>query len=158
MSVRADAETLRQIPLFEDCDAVHLQVLAFSSERQSFNAGNAIIKQGDKAKAAFLVLSGQVEVRQRHGLEFRHVANAGPGSLLGEIAMIGNSNYAITATAVTAVATARIDQSLFMRVANEYPEFAETVFNTLARRLDTATLEFEGARTKLLRAKSFTDL
>jgi CRP-like cAMP-binding protein len=158
MSVRADAETLRQIPIFADCDSVHLQVLAFASERETFVAGAPVIKQGDKAKAAHLILNGFVEIRQRHGLEFRQVATAGPGSLLGEIAMIGRTQYAVTATATTPVVTARIDHILFMRVANEYPEFGETVFNTLARRLDAASIDFEGARTKLMRAKSFGDL
>ena len=31
MSVRADVETLRSIPIFSECDAVHLQLLAFSA-------------------------------------------------------------------------------------------------------------------------------
>lgn len=158
MSVRADAETLRQIPIFADCDSVHLQVLAFASERQTFSTGAAIIKQGERAESAYLILSGFAEIRQRHGLEFRQLATAGPGSLLGEIAMIGRTVYAVTATATTPIATARIDHALFMRVANEYPEFGTTVFNTLARRLDSASLEFEGARNKLMRAKSFGDL
>ena len=48
MSVRADVETFRSIPIFSECDAVHLQLLAFSAARQNFSAGEFIIRQGNK--------------------------------------------------------------------------------------------------------------
>ena len=53
MSVRADAETLRQIPIFSECEPVHLQLLAFASERQHFVSGEAIISQGKKPNRLF---------------------------------------------------------------------------------------------------------
>jgi len=62
MSVRADVETLRGIPVFSECDAVHLQLLAFSAVRQSFSPGEFIIRQGNKGTAAFLILSGEARL------------------------------------------------------------------------------------------------
>jgi CRP/FNR family transcriptional regulator, cyclic AMP receptor protein len=158
MSVKADAETLRQIPIFADCENVHLQVLAFASERQAFAQGAPIIKQGDKAKSAFLILSGTAEIRQRRGLEFRPVAIAEPGSFLGEVAMIGKTSYAVTAVAKSPVTTARIDHDLFLRVANEYPEFGATVLNTLSRRLQGTVKDFDAVRGLFAGAKSFSQL
>lgn len=158
MSVRADAETLRQIPIFADCENVHLQVLAFASERQNFAQGAPIIKQGDRAKSAYLILNGTAEIRQRRGLEFRPVAMAEPGSLLGEVAMIGKTIYAVTAVAKTPVNTARIDHDLFLRVASEYPEFGATVLDTLSRRLAGSVKEFEGVRSLFASAKTFSEL
>jgi CRP/FNR family transcriptional regulator, cyclic AMP receptor protein len=158
MSVRADAETLRQIPIFADCENVHLQVLAFASERQSFAQGAPILKQGDRAKSAFLILSGTADIRQRRGLEFKSVATAEPGSLLGEIAMIGKTTYSVTAVAKTAVVTARIDHSLFVRVATEYPEFGETVMQTLSRRLQSSVKDFDSVRNLFAGAKSLSEL
>jgi CRP/FNR family transcriptional regulator, cyclic AMP receptor protein len=158
MSVRADAETLRKIPIFAECEDVHLQVLAFASERQNFAQGAPIIKQGDRAKSAYLILNGSADIRQRRGLEFRSVATAEPGSLLGEIAMIGKTAYAITAVAKTPVNTARIDHELFLRVANEYPEFGATVFNTLSKRLQDSIKDFDGVRGMFAGAKSLSEL
>ena len=109
MSVRADAVTLRQIPIFADCEPVHLQLLAFASERQHFVAGEAIIKQGEKANAAFLLLSGQADLKQISGFQIRDIAKAEPGTFLGEVAMIGQTNYSISAVASCPVSTARID-------------------------------------------------
>jgi CRP/FNR family transcriptional regulator, cyclic AMP receptor protein len=158
MSVRADAETLRQIAIFADCENVHLQVLAFASERQNFAQGAPIIKQGDRAKSAYLILSGTAEIRQRRGLEFRAVAIADPGSLLGEVAMIGRTSYAITAIAKTAVITARIDHDLFLRVASEYPEFGQTVLSTLSQRLAGSVKDFDGVRALFAGGKAFSEL
>ena len=157
MSVRADAETLRQIPIFAECEPVHLQLLAFASERQLFVSGEAIISQGKKAKSAFLLLSGNADIQHFSGTQNQSIAKAEPGALLGEVAMIGKSTYAITALALGPVSTARIDHALFLRVANEYPEFGQSVFRVLARRLESSMLDFETVRGKFLRTKSFLD-
>lgn len=158
MSVRADAETLRQIPIFAECEPVHLQLLAFASERQHFVSGETIILQGKKAKSAFLLLSGNADIQQTTGSQNQSIATAEPGAFLGEVAMIGQTTYAISALALGPVSTARIDHALFLRVANEYPEFGQSVFRVLARRLDDSMQDFESVRLKFLRTKSFLTL
>jgi CRP/FNR family transcriptional regulator, cyclic AMP receptor protein len=158
MSVRADAETLRQIPIFSECEPVHLQLLAFASERQHFVSGEAIISQGKKANSAFLLLSGNADIRQTTGSQSQSIATAEPGAFLGEVAMIGKSTYAISALALGPVSTARIDHALFLRVANEYPEFGQSVFRVLARRLENSMQDFEGLRGKFTRGKTFLTL
>jgi CRP-like cAMP-binding protein len=158
MSVRADAETLRQIPIFAECEPVHLQLLAFASERQHFVSGETIISQGKKAKSAFLLLSGNADIQQTTGSQNQSIATAEPGAFLGEVAMIGQTTYAISALALGPVSTARIDHELFLRVANEYPEFGQSVFRVLARRLDDSMQDFESVRLKFLRTKSFLTL
>ena len=157
MSVRADAETLRQIPIFAECELLHLQLIAFASERQQFGSGEPIISQGKKAKSAFLLLSGHADIQQLSGSQNQSIGRAEPGALLGEVAMIGRSTYAITAMALGSASTARIDHGLFLRVANEYPEFGHSVFRVLARRLENSMRDFDGVREQFTRAKSFLD-
>ena len=136
---------------------MHLQLLAFASERQLFVSGEAVISQGKKAKSAFLLLNGNVDIQQFSGLQNQSIAKAEPGALLGEVAMIGKTTYAITALALGPISTARIDHTLFLRVANEYPEFGQCVFRVLARRLESSMLDFETVRVKFMRTKSFLD-
>ena len=137
---------------------MHLQLLAFASERQLFVSSEAIISQGKKAKSAFLLLSGNADIQQFLGSQNQSIAKAEPGALLGEVAMIGKTTYAITALALGPVSTARIDHALFLRVANEYPEFGQSVFRVLARRLENSMQDFESVRGKFTRGKSFPDL
>ena len=157
MSVRADAETLRQIPIFAECEPVHLQLLAFAAERQQFSTGDTIIRQGEKAKSAYLMLSGHGEVLQATSTGHQFIARADPGTFLGEVAMIGKTTYSVSALAASPVSTARIDHSLFLRVANEYPEFGQTVFNAMARRLDNSLRDFDSVKNHFTRSRSYLD-
>jgi CRP/FNR family transcriptional regulator, cyclic AMP receptor protein len=158
VSVRADAETLRSIPIFAECDPVHLQVLAFSSERQQFRAGETVMRQGDTGSLAYLVLDGQADLRHERGAATETIGTAGPGALLGEAAMIGQIPYSLTAVAATPLSAAKISRSLFMRVAEEYPNFGAAVFTALARKLDGSMSDLTTAQTLLDRAKSFSSL
>ena len=145
-------ETFRSIPIFSECDAVHLQLLAFSAVRQGFGPGETIMRQGNRGQAAFLVLSGEARL---WAPDEGPLGTAGPGALLGEVAMIGDRPYSITATAIDAVQTARIDRELFMRVAREFPDFGSAVFSVLARRLGVVIDELESTREYFERARSF---
>lgn len=154
MSVRADSQTLQQIPLFRDCDAVPLQILAFTADRQDFATGEEILSSGKKARAAYLILNGRVRVRD--GL--RDLGYADPGALLGEMAMLKAGSSFITATAASPVETARISHELFIRVAEEYPEFGKAVLRNLSGRLETHMRELESVRVMLNKSRNFADL
>jgi CRP-like cAMP-binding protein len=154
LSVRADAESLRQIPLFRNCEAVPLQVLAFAAERQNFSAGDIIIKQGQTATSAFFLLNGSTALTQGKTV----IGQAEPGALLGEMAMLGGSTYALTATATEPVSAVRIDQKLFQRVTLEYPEFGRAVVEALSEKLGASVRELEGVRGLLTKARSFSNL
>jgi CRP/FNR family transcriptional regulator, cyclic AMP receptor protein len=154
MSVRADAETLRLIPIFQECDPVPLQIMAFAAPRKNFAADNTIIEQGETGRTAYLILSGTVRLK-RAGVE---IAIAEEGSLLGETGMIGGLPYSLTAQAVGDVSVAQIDNELFMRVSGEYPEFGRAVLLALAQKLDVSVREFDQVRTRLNKAGAFSDL
>lgn len=152
MSVRADVETFRAIPIFSECEAVHLQLLAFSAVRETFQPGAPLFEQEGLRAAAYLILSGEVLLSSA---EQGPMGTAGPGALLGEVAMIGNRPYSLTATAAEPVTAVRIDRELFMRVAGEFPEFSRAVFSVLARKLDLALDELDATRQSFEQARSF---
>ena len=154
MSVRADAESLRRIPLFKDCEAVPLQVLAFAAERQRFAAGSEIIREGKAAMSAYFILQGVASLEQGG----KRLGQAEPGALLGELAMLGGSTYSITATAEEELTAVRIDQALFQRVASEYPEFGRAVIKSLSDKLEASVRELEAVRVMLTKARSFSNL
>jgi len=154
MSVRADAESLRQIPLFRDCDTVPLQVMAFAAERQTFLPGEPIIAQGKKATSAYFIMSGHARVMQGE----IELGVAQPGSFLGEMAMISGALYSVTAIANDSVTAARIDNSLFLRVADEYPDFGRSVLHSISRRLDGSVKELDKVRGLLVKIRNFNEL
>jgi CRP-like cAMP-binding protein len=149
LSVRADAESLRRIPIFRNCEAVPLQVLAFAAERESFGAGEMLFTDQQRAEAAYFLLQGDVTLRQ-HG---EIVGQAEPGALLGELAMIGGSNYTLSAEAHSDVQTVRIDRALFHRVTQEYPEFGQAVVAALSEKLGLSLKELESVRQVLTKGR-----
>lgn len=154
MSVRADAETFRSIPIFSECDAVHLQLLAFSAQRQQFGIGDALLKQGLRGGSAYLILSGRADVLSGE----EKVGSAGPGAMLGEVAMIGDLPYTVTARATEPLTAARIDRDLFMRLAAEYPEFGTAVFGALARKLEGSMAGLGDVQRMFEQARTFRRL
>ncbi len=155
MSVRADVETIRKIPIFSGCEPAHLQLLSFSAVRESFQSGMTLMVQGEPGSAAYLILNGSVDISTAENGSLWQV---GPGAFLGEVAMIGANPYSITATALDTVSTARIDRELFMRVAREFPEFGNAVLRVLTEKLELAVGELGEARQLLQKARSFGSL
>jgi CRP-like cAMP-binding protein len=128
--------------------------MAFAAERQNFAKDQIIIKQGDEARAAYFLLNGSARLQQGKSL----VGQAEPGALLGELAMLGGSAYALTATAREPVSTVRIDHALFLRVASEYPEFGRAVLDALSEKLGNSVRELDGVKNLLNKARSFSNL
>lgn len=155
MSVRSNAESLRHIPLFAECDPAHLQVMAFASERASFAPGVDIFRVGGKGASAYLILSGEAEVWTGKGEERVPVAIAGPGAFLGELAMIAGLAYSLNVTARTEIAATRISRDMFMRVVGEFPDFGTHVMAALSRKLSGSLSEFDRIRHLFENAPSF---
>jgi CRP-like cAMP-binding protein len=128
--------------------------MAFAAERQNFSQGHTIIKQGQLAQAAYFILNGSAELKQGS----RSVGRAEPGALLGELAMLGSTTYALTATAEEPVQAVRIDNALFNRVASEYPEFGRAVLQSLSDKLDSSVREFDTIRALLNKSRGFSGL
>ena len=154
VSVRADAETLRRIPLFEHCDPVPLQIIAFASERMTVGIREVLLTQGEPTDAAYLVLSGCLLLFV-NGVA---VGKAEPGSLLGETAMIGKVRSSLTASAEELSYVAKITRGTFIKVAEEYPEFGQRVLQALALRVQDLLSEFNEVRDLLSTARSFSDI
>lgn len=156
MSVKAEAEVFRKIPLFADADRAHLQVIAFSCERADFEKGQAIIAQGVQGAAAYLILRGKGDIFIRENGAIRLAGSVEAGAFVGELAMIANIPYSLSILATEDVSTARITRELFMRVVREFPEFGARVHAALAKKLSTATTEIMGTKSIFDKAGSFS--
>jgi len=156
MSVKAEAEVFRKIPLFADVDRTHLQVIAFSSERVEFPAGQAIIAEGTRGAAAYLILSGVADILFNEEGSLRPGGRVEPGAFLGELAMIADIPYSVTIVAREDVSTARIPRTLFMRVVKEFPEFGSRVHAALAQKLSITTQEMMATKQVFDRSSWFS--
>jgi CRP-like cAMP-binding protein len=103
-------------------------------EDRTFAAGEVIFSKGEPAHQMYVVLQGEVDV-QRDG---RHLVSLGAGSLLGEMALVGDHIRSASAVAKTACRLAIVSERRFVFLVQETPFFALHVMRTMADRLRRA--------------------
>lgn len=106
-----------------------LRMLAIGSEQRDFNAGEVLFKVGDAADAGYVVQRGTFRLEEG-GAEII----AGPGALIGELALIVAMKRPSTATALERGSVIRVARSLFQRVLESDPAAARRLRDELALR------------------------
>ena len=73
----------------------------------------------------------------------------GPGSLIGEMALMAETRRSAMATAIEDVKVIQIRRVTFRRVMDEYPELAAIIHDRVAGRLAGLVDDLEKVRSKL---------
>ncbi|WP_068317053.1 cyclic nucleotide-binding domain-containing protein [Polycladidibacter hongkongensis] len=145
MSIDAELEALRQVPLFSVLDDRKLRLLAFISERSLYLAGEPLCEQGEDGSEAYIVLSGEIAVEVNHVT----VAHMGPGSVLGEIAVLCDVPRTATLLASDDAEVLRISKDNLLELLEEFPQIAVAMTKELAARLEATSRELAQARKSL---------
>jgi CRP-like cAMP-binding protein len=124
MALDDDIRILERVTLLEDLSREQLRLLAFGAESMRFRTGRDIYREGEGADCAYVVASGTVGLYKDRGETRIPAGEAGPGSILGELALISGGKRMTTAAAATDVEVIRLNRSLFRRILEEYPEVA----------------------------------
>jgi len=134
MSLVQDIAVLCQIPMLSDFDDDQLRLLAFSAESQEYADGDTLFDQGDRADGGIAIAEGRVSLQQKDNSDFKEIDEVGPGTLLGETAILVETRRPVRAVARGPVRTIRIRRALFKRMILEYPDLARKLFETHAAR------------------------
>lgn len=136
MSLADEVDCLRRIPLFANIETAKLKLLAFTSERVSFRAGEVLFEQDEIGNAAYLILDGTAEVLVRSPGGPLPVAAPGRGEIVGEIAILCDVPRTATVRAKSDLVTLCISKDLFFRMVAEFPQMAVEIMRVLAHRLE----------------------
>ena len=149
MSLSEELEVLRNIPMFSDVAPTQLKLLAFTSQRLTFAAGQDLFRLGDMGDCAYIIISGEADVLvDKEGTEVV-VAKAGKNEIVGEIAILCDVPRTATIRAVTELTALKIPKDLFFRLIAEFPDMGVQVMAELARRLHRTTQQLTEALAKL---------
>ena len=130
MSIDDDIAVLERVPTLRLLGKAALRMLAIGSEQREFMRGTVLFKQGDIADSGFVVLRGMFRVEDDAGAE----TLAGPGALIGELALVVPMNRPSSATALEHSLVVRIARSLFQRVLESDPAAARRLRDEFAAR------------------------
>ena len=155
MSLNEEVELLRSIPLFANIEPSKLKLLAFTSERLTFQEGQSVCYQGDVGDAAYVVVDGTADVviELPDGSKLT-VAQIGRNDLVGEIAILCDVPRTATITATMKLDTLRISKDLFFRLVNEFPTMAVEMMRELARRLDSTNQQLSAANQRITKLEN----
>jgi CRP-like cAMP-binding protein len=101
-------------------------------EATSFAAGEFVFKAGDSGETMYIITEGEVNVVDGSGTT---LDTAGPGSIVGELALIDDEPRSATVVAKTACRLVAVDRRRFEYMVQETPFFALAVMKVIADRL-----------------------
>lgn len=93
----APIELVAAVDLFGGLDQRQLREIAGSMKEHRFEAGHAVVTEGEGGVGFFVIADGNAEVT----VDGQTVRGLGPGESFGEIALVAESKRTATVTATT---------------------------------------------------------
>ena len=146
MSLNEEVELLRNIPMFARIEPSKLKLLAFTSERLTFQSGQDLCVQGGDGDSAFIIIEGDADVIVDSPNGPLTVAAMGRNDVVGEIAILCDVPRTATVRATTDLTALKISKDLFFRLVTEFPQMAVEIMRVLATRLNVTTAQLLQAR------------
>jgi CRP-like cAMP-binding protein len=145
MSIEDDVALLERVPTLRLLGTTALRMLAIGSEQRDFARGDLLFNAGDDAGAGFIVQRGAFRIEDDGGAE----VIAGPGALIGELALVVAMPRPSTAIALEHSSVIRVARSLFQRVLESDPAAARRLRDEFANRTSQLASEILMAGAKL---------
>ncbi len=123
---------LGRIPLFANVPARQVRKIASLGSLARYEAKTPIVTAGDPGEAFYVILSGRAKIQRGRG---RAVAEIGPGSYFGEMALIDGARRSATIVAETETTCLMLTRKRFAKVLRGEPSVALALLGTLAARV-----------------------
>jgi CRP-like cAMP-binding protein len=145
MSIEDDVALLERVPTLRLLGRDSLRMLAIGSEQRNVKGGDMLFVRGDEADAGFVVQLGAFRIDDGAGAE----TVVGPGTLIGELALVVVMQRPSSATALENSSVIRITRSLFQRVLESDPAAARRLRDYFATRTSQLASDILMAGAKL---------
>jgi CRP-like cAMP-binding protein len=147
MSIEEDIALFERVPMLRRLGGPALRMLAIGGESLRVGAGEQLFRAGDTADGAYIVQQGSFRLRpERAG---QNEVIAGPGTLIGESALLSETQRPATATAREDSTVMRLPRAMFLKMLEGYPGAARRLREIILSRNDQWTREVENVRDAL---------
>lgn len=148
MTLEDDIAIFEQVPTFAVLGQPALRVLAIGAETRQLQNGAVLFYAGELADAGYLVQEGSLLMEPGTFSEGREFT-VGPGTLVGELALLTDTVSSATAIAKEPTTVVRISRNLFRKTLEGYPAAALRLRDLMASRVDGFTKELGTVRKAL---------
>ena len=142
MATSEDARRFADIPFLANLDEAALNAVAFSSETKILRRGELLFARGEPGACAYLLITGRLTLSDDEGGAQILVH---PGSLVGEMALLVESERRSTAVATQPSAVLLLPRKAFLRILKTHPASAVRLRDFCARRLSDLTTRLGAA-------------
>lgn len=143
MALDDDIRILSKVGLFETFNSEQLRLLAFGAERLVLRAGRELFHEGQNADCAYIIVSGHIVLFHRVKNERIPVRSVHAGSIIGEMALIAQSDRLTGALAEEETEVIRLSRTVFRRILEEYPELAVNLYQRISDGLNKMVHDIE---------------
>ena len=131
-----DADFLAMVPLFSGLKREDLIGLAERVSHHTYDAGEAIITEGDQDRSLFVVVRGAVDVIKGLGQRNeRHLCTFGPRDYFGEMALVDALARSASVVAKETTEILSLDQPDFHKEVERNPAIAFELLTVLSHRV-----------------------
>ena len=148
MSLEDDIAFFERVPTLAVLGKNALRVLAIGAETRSLPSGAVLFYAGELADAGYVVQQGSILLEPGTPTEGREMT-AGPGTLIGELALLTDMVAPATAIAKEPTTVIRISRGLFHKMLEGFPPAAKKLHDMMAGRLDEWNSELEIVKAAL---------
>ena len=140
----SNLDLLRRVPLFSLLTVAQAEVISGAVIKRRFKRGEALVEQGQKSNALFILLTGRARVvtSDSRGREVI-LATLDQGDYLGEMSIIDNEPHSATVRAEVATDVLMLGRAEFARCLTENASMSLVVMRGLVKRLRHADRKIE---------------
>jgi CRP-like cAMP-binding protein len=129
-------ELLARVPVFSTLQEGDLERIAQLAVPRGFDAGQIVLREGDRSDTCYIVQAGRARAVHEHG-DGRTItlASFGPGDIFGELALFEDERRSATVEALGEMRVVAVLGPDMRRLIAEHPQIAMRLLIGLGRRL-----------------------
>ena len=136
MGIEDDITFIERVPTLRMLGRTALRILAIGAESRYVHQGEVLFTAGEPTDCGYVIQEGSFRSTAARSAVGEVVV--GPGTLLGELALIAETKRPATATAREPSTVIRISRSLFLKMLEGYPDAAHVLRDQIEARAQQA--------------------
>jgi len=140
MGLEDDIAFFERVPPLAALGKQALRILAIGAETRNLQSGAVLFYAGELADGGYVIQEGSLLLEPGTLSEGKEIT-VGPGTLVGELALLTNTVCQATAIAKEPTVVVRISRNLFRKMLEGYPAAAEQLRESMTERLQAWTKE-----------------
>jgi len=147
VGIEDDILFIERVPTLRALGRDALRILAIGAESRYVHKGEVLFSAGEAADSGYVIQEGSFRLEGASKMAGELIA--GPGTLLGELALISEIKRPATATANEPSTVIRISRSLFLKMLEGFPQAAHVLRDQIVARAQQALTEMTDVRAML---------